>query len=268
MELRLGDVETTALIPLSIKANETLRSDPRVRDDKAVEIIKALGVDTRKYDKFMSHEGVIARTVMLDRQLKDIIRKEPESVIVNLGSGFDDRFTRVDNGSILWFDVDLPDMIAARKKAFPERERVTMVSGDILDDSWCSPVRNALKGNRTSLVFIAEGLFMYLSMEEIKKLLIILKENFKDGGLLIAEQNNKLMCKNEKLHDTVKTTSAHFRSGTDSAAEIAALTEGIKLVEEHSFNEEMSKHSIRGKIFAALFPNMNDRWATFKWDQK
>ena len=42
MELRLGDVETTALIPLSIKANETLRSDPRVRDDKAVEIIKAL----------------------------------------------------------------------------------------------------------------------------------------------------------------------------------------------------------------------------------
>ena len=82
---------------------------------------------------------------------------------------------------------------------------------------------------------------------------------------MIAEQNNKLMCKNEKYHDTVKNTSAHFRSGTDSASEIAALTDGIKLIEEHSFNEEMSKHSIRGKIFAVLFPGMNDRWATFEW---
>ena len=37
--------------------------------------------------------AVIARTVMLDRQLKEIINKEPESVIVNLGAGFDDRFS-------------------------------------------------------------------------------------------------------------------------------------------------------------------------------
>ena len=265
MELRLGDVETTALIPLAIKANETMRSNPRIRDNKAVEIIKALGIDTKPYDKFMSHEGVIARTVMLDRQLKDIISKEPESVIVNLGAGFDDRFTRVDNGRILWFDVDLPDMISTRKKAFSERERVTMVAGDILDDSWCAEVKNKTNEGKSHYVFIAEGLFMYLTMEEIKKLLIILKENFTGGGTLIAEQNNKLMCKNEKYHDTVKNTKAHFRSGTDSGAEIAALTDSIRLIEEHSFNEEMSKHSIRGKLFAALLPNMNDRWATFEW---
>jgi hypothetical protein len=42
-----------------------------------VEIIHALNIDTRPYDKFMSHEGIIARTIMLDRQLKGyfIIRK-------------------------------------------------------------------------------------------------------------------------------------------------------------------------------------------------
>jgi len=265
MELKLGDVETTALIPLAIKANETLRANPRIKDNKAVEIIKVLGVDTKKYDKFLSHEGVVARTVMLDRQLSGIIRKEPECAIVNLGAGFDDRFSRVDNGRIRWFDIDLPDMIAARRKAFTERDRVTMVSADILDESWCSVVRNGLGGDKKRLIFIAEGLFMYLSMDEIKKLLNILKKNFPEGGLLIAEQNSKLMSKNEKYHDTVKNTSAHFRSGTDSASEIAALTDGIRMLEEHSFNEEMRKHSIRGKIFAALFPNMNDRWATFEW---
>lgn len=42
MELKLGDVQTTALIPLAVKANETMRDNARIRDDKAVEIIKAL----------------------------------------------------------------------------------------------------------------------------------------------------------------------------------------------------------------------------------
>ena len=41
MELKLGDVQTTALIPLAVKANETLRKNARIKDQKAVEIIKA-----------------------------------------------------------------------------------------------------------------------------------------------------------------------------------------------------------------------------------
>ena len=61
-------------------------------------------------------------------------------MVINLGAGFDDRFSRVDNGKILWFDLDLPDVITARKKAFPEKERVRMIAGNRLDPSWCKPV--------------------------------------------------------------------------------------------------------------------------------
>ena len=43
MTISLGDVETTALIPVAIKANETLRKNPRVKDEIAVEMIKTLG---------------------------------------------------------------------------------------------------------------------------------------------------------------------------------------------------------------------------------
>ena len=265
MELKLGDVQTTALIPLAVKASETLRKKPRVKDKKAVEIIRALKIDTKPYDKFMSHEGVIARTIMLDRQLKSIIKKAPDTVIVNVGAGFDARFYRVDNGKILWFDLDLPDAIAARKKAFPQSSRVTMIPGDALKDDWCLKVREAVAAVSSKPVFIAEGLFMYLTLEQIRTFLEVLKTNFPDGGILIAEQNCKMMQKNEKHHDTVKNTKAHFMSGTDSGQEIADLTDGIHLVEEHSFNEEMKKYSIRGKLFALLLPKMNDRWATFQW---
>lgn len=265
MELQIGDVQTTALIPLVIKANETMRRNPRIKDMKAVEIIKSLNINTDKYDKFMSHEGVIARTIMLDRQLKDIIEREPDTVVVNIGAGFDNRFQRVDNGKIYWFDLDLPDSIAARRKVFHRQERVTMIAGNALDDKWCGKVKKVLKGRDSKPVFIAEGLFMYLTMEQIRALLNILRDNFPLGGTLIAEQNNKLMQKNEKHHDTVKNTNAHFMSGTDSAKEIEALTDGVYLIEEHSFNEEMKKYSIRARLFALLLPKMNDRWATFRW---
>ena len=259
MELTLGDVQTTALIPLAIKANETKRSNARIKDEMAVKIIETIGVDTRPYDKFMSHEGVVARTIMLDKSLKEMIAKNPESAIVNMGCGFDNRFERVDNGKILWFDLDLPDSIAVRKKAFPQRDRVTMIAGSVLESAWTK-----LIPQDRNLIFIAEGLFMYFTMEEIKQLLTVLKTSFKKGTL-IAEQNCKMMVKQQKHHDTVKNTKAVFKSGTDSAQEIADLLPGIKLVEERSFNEEMKKYSIRGKIFAALFGKFNDRWATFTW---
>lgn len=265
MELKLGDVQTTALIPLAIKANETQRKNPRIRDPKAVEIIKTLKIDTQQYDKFMSHEGVVARTIMLDRQLKGIIKEHPDTVIVNVGAGFDDRFSRMDNGKILWFDLDLPDAISARRKAFPERERVTMIAGSALEDNWCGQVKESLAGRKSKPVFIAEGLFMYFTLAQIRTFLEVLKNNFPDGGILIAEQNCKMMQKNEKHHDTVKNTNAHFMSGTDSGQEIADLTDGFQLEEEHSFNEEMKKYSIRAKLFALLLPKINNRWATFRW---
>ena len=86
----------------------------------------------------------------------------------------------------------------------------------------------------------------------------------------------------EELRDfTEKTTGVKLPIATDAAplpAKAILLgetkytdvkanvgTDGFRLVEEHSFNEEMKKYSIRGKLFALLLPKMNDRWATFKW---
>ena len=262
--LQLGDVETTALIPVAIKANETLSKNPRVKDPMAVEIVKHLKMDTAPFDKFLSHEGVIARTIMLDKTVRDFVAANPDAVVVNLGAGFDNRFERVDNGRITWFDVDLPDLIAARRKAFPERERITMIAANILEDNWIEVVKNAASAKGAPVIFLAEGLFMYLTLEEIGTLLNLLKTNF-EHGTLVAEQNCPMMVKNQKHHDTVSKTNAVFKSGTKSARELEPLCPGIRVTEEHSFNEEMRKYSLRAKIFAFLLPGVNDRWATLVW---
>ena len=145
-----------------------------------------------------------------------------------------------------------------------KRERVSMLSGSVLEDKWCAAVKAESAKTSSKVLFLAEGLFMYLTLEEIAKLLSVLKTNF-PSGTLIAEQNNPLMVKNQKYHDTVKNTKAVFKSGTWSGQEIADLCEGIRFVEEHSFNEEMKKHSFGGWLFAKLLPKMNDRWAVFEW---
>lgn len=262
--LQLGDVEITALIPVAIKASETLRENPRVKDEVAVDIVRHLNMDTSKFDKFLSHEGVIARTIMLDKMVKDFVDKNPECAIVNIAAGLDNRFSRVDNGKILWFDLDLPDMIDARKKVFEDKARVKMLPANALDEAWAAEVKKSIPNPATKMLFLAEGLFMYLSFEEIAQLLTILKTHF-PCSTLIAEQNSKAMVKHQKHHDTVSKTNAVFRSGSKNGQEIAALVDGVTCVEEHSFNEEMRKYSLRGKLFAMLLPGMNDRWAVFEW---
>ena len=75
MALTFGDVQETALIPLAIKASETARENARIRDEKAKTIIESLGVDVSKYDPFLSHEGVVARTIMFRDELKRLLEE-------------------------------------------------------------------------------------------------------------------------------------------------------------------------------------------------
>lgn len=143
MDLKFGDIQETALIPLAIKASETSRPNPRIIDLKAKEIIDTLGVDVSKYDPFLSHEGVVARTILFRNQLRALIHAYPEAVCINLGCGFDDKFSQVDNGRIQWFDVDLPDQIEVRRKVFVDKDRCTMMEGNALDGSWTSAIPKA-----------------------------------------------------------------------------------------------------------------------------
>ena len=129
MKLHLGDVEETALIPLAVRANESRRKNAKIHDPKAVQIIDVLGIDTRNLDKLVTHECVVARTILFDDLTKSYIRENPDVVCINLGCGLDDRFSRVDNGRITWYNVDLPDSIEVRKKVFEESSCEKMIAG-------------------------------------------------------------------------------------------------------------------------------------------
>ena len=256
----LGDVQETALIPLAIRANETERKTARIHDDKAVEIIRELAVDTEKLDQFFSHEGVIARTILFDETVKKLLWKYPDAVCINIGCGLDDRFTRVDNGKIQWFNVDLADLIEIRKKFFHETEREHMLAADILKPNWADGI---LKSDMA--IVIAEGLLMYFSREQVKTLLNSLTGSFDRGFLLAELMHPKMM--NEKRHDTVKNTNAKFGWGTVTGRDLLPLDAKLTLINERSFWEEMKKYSLIGKIGSVIAGKLNNRLAVYRWQR-
>lgn len=264
---KLGEIQETMLIPLSIKAGETLREKPRVRDARAVEIVRSLGVETKKYDRFMSHEGVIARTILFDRALGAWLEKNPDAVCVNLGCGLDDRASRVDNGRLSWYDVDLPDVAALRAHFFPERPRVHLIAGSVLEEDWARQVSRKAQG--APVAFVAEGLLMYFTEEQVRRLLELLAAYFPEY-VLFAELMPAAVVGMGRHHDTVKNTRAEFAWGVNSAREVEALCPGLSLLRENSFNDEMKKHTFRGWLFGTLpkLREMNNRLAVFRYRKK
>ena len=259
MNLQFGDIQETALIPLAIKASETARPNARIKDLKAKEIIDTLGVDVSKFDPFLSHEGVVARTILYREQLKALLKKYPDAVCINLGCGFDDKFSQVDNGRLQWFDVDLPDQIAVRRKVYEDRDRCVMLDGDALNGDWTKRLPDS------DMYLIAmEGVLEYFSKEQVKTCLNMLCDCFPHGYLL-AELHSPFLEKNSKHHDAVKNTNATFGWGTKSGREYLELEPRMTLVSETSYNEEMKKYTIRGRLFAIIGKNMNNRLAVFKW---
>ena len=263
--LQLGAIQETMLIPVTIKATETQRKNARIKDYTAVKILETLQCDTSKYDKFMSHEGVIARTIMFDREAAAFIAAHPDCTVLNLACGLDDRFSRVDNGTIRWFDLDLADSMAVRRQFFSDTDRRKMLTGSVLDTAWVTAVKSSGNYKEPSYVLIIiEGLLMYLTEAEVKETFDIIADFFPEAQII-----TELMCRAtagfSKHHDTVKHTGAVFRWGIDNGTELEELCPKLKLLKEESFNLEMSKYTFRGWLFGNLpkFKRLNNRLAVF-----
>ena len=134
-----------------------------------------------------------------------------------------------------------------------------MMDGDALDGAW---TKNIPKSDMYLIVM--EGVLEYFSKEQVKTCLNMLCDCFPHGYLL-AEQHSPFLEKHGSHHDAVKHTNASFGWGTKSGKEYLSLEPRLKYISEKSYNEEMKKYTIRGKLFAVIGKNINNRMAVFSW---
>ena len=155
----------------------------------------------------------------------------------------------------------MPDQIAVRRKVYEDRPRCTMLDGDALDGAWTA----VLPRDRSASIIVMEGVLEYFTKEQTAACLHMLCDSF-DHGYLVAEMNSMFIVKHSKQHDAIKNTNATFKWGTDSGEEFVELEPRLQLVLEQSYNVEMRKHTLRGKLFAATVgKKVNNRIAVFHW---
>lgn len=175
ISIKKGNVQETLLLPLWGRAYETQKDKPRLIDKKAVEIIEKLDYDfsTIAKTQSMSQHGWVARSLHTDNMVREFIRKHPKATIVNIGCGMDTTFSRIDNGKITFYELDLPDVIELRKHFFEDSERHRSIASSFLDTKWFEQI-----SVKDGLLFLAGGVLYYFDEEQIKDFFISLADHF------------------------------------------------------------------------------------------
>ena len=183
----LDGVSSTLLLPLWSRATETRRDQPMLRDDAAVEIMKAIDFDFDRFErKSVASAEFCLRARIFDQFVQSHIRTCPDCTVVELGVGLDTRFDRVDTANSHWLELDLPEVMALRRKLVSGNDRRILVEGSLLADNWFSHVPAA---NRHNVLFVAEGLLYFFSKSEIKQVFLQLSGVFPGARVLFDAQS-------------------------------------------------------------------------------
>src|SRR5215471_20035913 len=159
VKVELGAVQETLFIPLAARARETRRRRPVLRDPKAAEIIASVDFDTKKYGRGWGGGVTVLRTAIFDRWVGDFLAEHPGGTVVEIGTGLNSRFDRVDNGQVHWIDLDLPDTIELRRRFFADSGRRRMVAASALEEGWLATVQDS----PGPYFFVADGVLAYLA---------------------------------------------------------------------------------------------------------
>lgn len=176
--------------------------------------------------------------------------ENPNVIFVEIGCGLNTRFERVDHGKVRWFDLDLPDSMAMRKRLFKETDRSKLIAASVLDSSWVDTVKAA---GDAPIMFAAEGVLMYLTEEQVKQVFVLLIKHF-PGALFAFDSISPFMVKNQKQHDAMKNFAAKFQWGIKEFQYIQSWDERYKNIETIEMGKIVSKYIYRmGLINSFIF---------------
>lgn len=231
-KISLSGVPETMLQTVYARAKES-RSRGAIRDAKAEEIIEKLDYDFSLADKDSAmSSGVIARTIVLDRLTKAWLALNPGAVVVNIACGLDTRCYRM-SGYAHWYNLDLPETMAVRERILPESGNISQIAMSAMDD-WGGEI----KERNAPVLMIIEGLTMYLSEENVRRVFEVISNRFSKATVFV-ETMNPMVVKRFK-EKSIEGSNAKFTWGIKNGPALASLLPDFRSVEEHSLTEGMA----------------------------
>jgi O-methyltransferase involved in polyketide biosynthesis len=222
----LQGVARTLLVPLACRALESPRPDAIIHDPHAVELYNALGgsrdflLGMRGHDLF----AAVMRVRQFDHYARDFLARYPGALVVDIGCGLDTRFHRLDDGTLTWLGVDLPEIIQLRRQWLPDAERCTTIAQSMFDLSWLEEVRRINK----PVIFLAEGVFPYFSSGDVKPMVVEMARRFPAGELVFDAAAPFLSWLHNHSSSVLKQSGTRMRWDAKNPAELEAW--GLRLL--------------------------------------
>ena len=229
----LTGVAQTLLIPLYVRATESRRVDALLRDDKALGVVERWKADFSFIDALELDDGdrvtIILRNREFDRHAARFMAEHPRALVVHIGCGLDARFERVDDGYVEWYDLDLPEVIVARKQVIGSKgPRHHLLGCSVFDKAWMEVVGG--EGSRP-ILFIAEGVLMYFDEAQVRSLVRGLLDRFR-GSELVFDAFSPFLVRANNRRISRTGIGASYRWGLRRASDLEAWGPGIRLLEE------------------------------------
>jgi len=229
----LSGVSETLLIALWGRAKVSKEDNPVLKDSKAIEIVENLiEYDFERLDKHLQkYTNVVwlIRARMYDDTIRRFTVEHPKATIVNLGAGLDTTFFRVDNDSLKWYDLDLPDVIEIRKKIMPETDRMKCIAKSLMDTSWMEDIKDIKDG----ILFFSGGVLEYFEETETKKLLSELADRFHGGEIVFDTMSSFMVAQGNKLIKDSGIENAFMKWGIDDPKAISKWDSRITVLESY-----------------------------------
>ena len=227
-QVRLGAVQETLFIPLAARARETQRKHPVLRDPKAVELVQSIDYDAGKYSRGAGGLVTVLRTAIIDFWVRSFLAAHPAATVVEIGTGLNTRFERVDNGQVHWFDLDLPDVIELRRTFFADTDRRRTVAASVLAEEWLPAVAQS----RRPYFFVADGVLAYLPEEEVMAALARIAGEF-PGALIALDTYPRQILDRQHRLAARKGIAARWAWACDDPRTLERF--GLEVVESASF---------------------------------
>lgn len=244
-------VSETAIITLKSRVIESQKNAPIIRDSVSSECLENIGlrlpkeaykrlIDRKLPSTLTRHVAIRARKY--DLYTKEFIEKHPDGLVVSLGCGFDTRYWRVSDSAWKYIEIDLPNVIEAKREILKDKMEYLTVGCSVLEDEW---IRKTLAIQDKDVLFLAEGLFMYLPQKEVESLFRKLSDSFSNSFIVFETVNKKYtkgiwkkMVESKMKRSLGTKAGSSYEFGVSNAKEIESFGKNINLVEEWSYFED------------------------------
>ncbi len=236
IKVDLGAVEETLVIPLWARAKDAEKEDPVLNDTYARDIVAKVDYDFSKIEtRYMENHQLVwtVRAYNFEHCVREFLENKNNAVVINIGAGLDTAFGRLDNGSVLWFNIEMPDVAALRQKLIPDSEREKTIAKSVFDFSWMDDIEQQIKGRST--LFMAAGVFCYFEPDEVRTLFRKLADSYPSSHVLFDAMSRFTVwfSNREIIKKSGIDSSARLKWHLKRASKLKEWVETIKIIEEY-----------------------------------